>query len=195
MGSNDDGSVQSEFFYYFAYGSNLLAERIHVQVKGAVFECTGVLYDYELCFFDMGARWRGAAASIEPRQPNDNKLVWGCIWRVPHSFAKELDKQEQHYHRLEVVVAVPSQKSRRIECRTYQYSNPRRVAQLPSPHYKHVIVCGAIEHSLPKDYIQLLKAMPDNGYKGRVNLHLEVIKHLNHDCSPSGSDDDTQDSV
>uniref|UniRef100_A0A914R107 Uncharacterized protein n=1 Tax=Parascaris equorum TaxID=6256 RepID=A0A914R107_PAREQ len=33
-------------------------------------------------------------------------------------------------------------------CRTYQYSDPDRQLALPSPHYKHVIVSGAIEHSL-----------------------------------------------
>lgn len=27
----------------------------------------------------------------------------------------------------------------KIRCRTYQYSNPKRQPNLPSPHYKHVI--------------------------------------------------------
>lgn len=30
------------------------------------------------------------------------------------------------------------------------------VPVLPSPHYKHVIVCGAREHKLPQHYIERL---------------------------------------
>lgn len=39
----------------------------------------------------------GATASIEPKV---GSYVWGCVWRVPHSFAEELDLQESGYHRL-----------------------------------------------------------------------------------------------
>lgn len=67
------------------------------QIKGAAFESTGILNDHELTFFDMGARWRGAVASIEPAK---GSIVWGCVWRVPNSFAEELDRQESGYHRL-----------------------------------------------------------------------------------------------
>lgn len=39
----------------------------------------------------------GAAASIEPKLDSH---VWGCVWRVPHSFSDELDIQESSYYRL-----------------------------------------------------------------------------------------------
>lgn len=65
-----------------------------------------------------------------------------------------------------------------VTCRTYQYSNPERQPQSPSPHYKLVIVKGAIEHHLPQHYIDKLKAIPDNGYRGEVSLDLEVFKEL-----------------
>ncbi|KAH7727197.1 Protein C44B7.7 [Aphelenchoides avenae] len=191
MGSIDVGNVASDFFYYFAFGSNLLADRIHVQIKGAVFETVGVLDDHELTFFDMGARWRGAVASIEPQK---GSLVWGCVWRVPNSFAEELDRQESGYHRLAVPIIVPLQNNRRITCRTYQYSNPLRTRQPPSPHYKTVIVSGAIEHKLPSEYIKWLKTIPDNGYRGRVSLDLAAIRHLNEE-QPSDSSEDSNSSV
>lgn len=70
-----------------------------------------------------------------------------------------------------------------ISCRTYQYSNPNRRPMPPSPHYKRVIVCGAIEHSLPLDYIRKLKAVKDNGYVGPVALDLVAIKRLNFSSS------------
>uniref|UniRef100_A0A914D367 gamma-glutamylcyclotransferase n=1 Tax=Acrobeloides nanus TaxID=290746 RepID=A0A914D367_9BILA len=60
-------AVSEGFFYYFGYGSNLLKERIHVQIKEAVFESTGVLSCHELTFYDSSRRWFGAIASIEPK--------------------------------------------------------------------------------------------------------------------------------
>lgn len=82
------------------------------------------------------------------------------MWRVPNSFADELDLQEFGYHRLNgtfcilktnsklilVTVEIPSEKDadgniRKVVCRTYQMSNPDRVRQNPSPHYKVNISC------------------------------------------------------
>ncbi|KAK6041592.1 hypothetical protein COOONC_20902 [Cooperia oncophora] len=107
--------------------------------------------------------------------------VHGCVWRVPEEFAGELDLQESGYHRLIVPVECADAL---IECRTYQYSNTRASLAPPSPHYKTVIVAGAIEHSLPESYVKStamysLKEMPDNGYKGRVEVDVDVIRHLN----------------
>uniref|UniRef100_A0AC34FH12 Gamma-glutamylcyclotransferase n=1 Tax=Panagrolaimus sp. ES5 TaxID=591445 RepID=A0AC34FH12_9BILA len=146
-----------DFFYYFAYGSNLLKERIQVQIDGARYEVNGHLPDYELAFVDFG---------------------------VPNSFALELDAQEINYSRINVTVEVPSQKNedgtmRKIVCRTYRITDPNRKTQQPSPHYKHVIVSGAIEHHLPEYYIEKLKQIQDNGFKGRVELDLEAIRELN----------------
>jgi hypothetical protein len=61
-----------------------------------------------------------------------------------------------------------------IECRTYQYSNDKRQRLPPSIHYKTVIVAGAVEHQLPGWYVDELKAIKDNGYRGRVPVELDV---------------------
>ena len=165
----------------------------------------GHLPNYELAFFDYGNRWKGAPASIEEKEGSE---VWGCVWRVPNSFAEELDDQERGYHRLNggcvlgfykmksqlsVTIEIPSQLEedgsvRKVICRTYQMSNPNKVRQNPSPHYKHVIVSGAIEHELPESYIEKLKQIPDNGYKGRVELDLSVLHELNSQAPESGVD-------
>lgn len=56
-----------------------------------------MLRGHKLVFYDHGQRWMGAVASIERSHDEE---VWGCIWRVENSFAAELDKQENGYHRL-----------------------------------------------------------------------------------------------
>ncbi|OZC05137.1 AIG2-like family protein [Onchocerca flexuosa] len=170
---SQEASKTDNCFYYFAYGSNLLDERIHLQIKSAEYVSTGVLLNHRLEFYDHGLRWMGAVASVEQSKGDE---VWGCVWHVPWSFSDELDKQESNYHRLDVNVKVENST---IVCRTYQYSNPNRQRKLPSPHYKLVIISGAIEHSLPSDYIKKLKAIKDNGYKGPIALDLIVLKYLN----------------
>jgi len=100
-GANDLGqkSVRPDtHFYYLSYGSNLLKERIMVQIKGAEFHSIGVLENYKLAFYDHGSRWCGALATIDAHEGEE---VWGCVWKVPHSFATELDLQEGGYHRLD----------------------------------------------------------------------------------------------
>lgn len=164
------------FFYYFAYGSNLLKERLDVQIKDAVFECVGCLSNYELCFYDHSSRWQGALASIEEQNGGE---VWGCIWRVSNSFARELDLQENVYKRLQVDVKAFDSI---ISCRTYQYSKEDRKLAYPSPHYKYVIISGAVEHSIPAWYIEKLKAVKDNGYMGPIAVKLQALEELNKTC-------------
>uniref|UniRef100_A0A915PT67 gamma-glutamylcyclotransferase n=1 Tax=Setaria digitata TaxID=48799 RepID=A0A915PT67_9BILA len=145
-----------------------------VQVKLAKYVNKGLLLNYRLEFYDHGLRWMGAVASVEQSKGDE---VWGCVWHVPWSFSDELDLQESGYHRLDVSIRVGNST---IVCRTYQYSNPNRQRKLPSPHYKFVIICGAIEHSLPSDYIKKLRAVKDNGYKGSITIDLDALKDLNY---------------
>ncbi|KAL7072945.1 hypothetical protein ACQ4LE_008012 [Meloidogyne hapla] len=180
-----------KYFFYFSYGSNLLKERIHVGVSEAVFISIGVLNNFELSFFDDSKRWKGALASIEPKE---GSRVFGCIWRVPYSLLDALDmlrneknnlfkflkfRQETGYHRLMIQVLSYSSMHRTFNCLTYQYSNTNRVVAAPSPHYKEVIIAGAVEHKLPNEYIERLLVIPTNGFNGTIDLDLKAIKHLN----------------
>ncbi|GMR39645.1 hypothetical protein PMAYCL1PPCAC_09840, partial [Pristionchus mayeri] len=166
------GEIVNDYFNYFAYGSNLLKERIHVQISGAEFVCTGRLPHYELIFAGFGHRWMGAAASVREKKGDE---VWGCVWRVPNSFATELDKQENWYDRRSVFVETGSGE---IVCRTYQMRDADGNENKPSPHYKLVIVNGAIEHELPPAYVDRLKSVKDNGYRGPVQVPISFLKSL-----------------
>jgi hypothetical protein len=53
------------------------------------------------------------------------------------------------------------------------------VLAAPSPHYREVIIAGAVEHKLPNDYINELREVSTNGFNGSVNIDLKAIKHLN----------------
>ncbi|KAL6734079.1 hypothetical protein Aduo_004659 [Ancylostoma duodenale] len=57
----------TKFFYYFAYGSNLLKERIKVQITGAEYECNGMLRNYKVDFVATSKRWHGGLATIKEK--------------------------------------------------------------------------------------------------------------------------------
>ncbi|KAL3099737.1 hypothetical protein niasHT_027687 [Heterodera trifolii] len=162
-------------------------------VKGATFVSIGALEGYKLAFveFEEPSRWHSAAATIEQKQ---GSVVWGCIWKVPNSFADELDKQEINYKRIDVMVYPRQSTNERfnlnmpllstlstyvIKCLTYQYEMPDKKYGLPSPQYKHVIVTGAEEHGLPTNYIQWLReSFEDNGYDGPVDVNLKALETM-----------------
>ncbi|CAH8561108.1 unnamed protein product [Schistosoma turkestanicum] len=78
-------------FYYFAYGSNLLKERIQLLNKSAQYVGVGVLEDYVLSFAGFSNNWFGATATIKP---SPSEYVMGTVWKMCMSDMKTLDLQE-----------------------------------------------------------------------------------------------------
>ncbi|KAG5842385.1 gamma-glutamylcyclotransferase a [Anguilla anguilla] len=153
-------------FMYFAFGSNLLRERLQMMNPSATFHSIGRLKDYNLNFGvrgeKMSNRWHGGVATIEESIGNE---VWGVIWKMNRDDLPNLDKQEGVdkgiYRPLEVKVDTHEGE---VVCRTYQMNDFR--AMLPSPPYKQVICLGAKQNGIPSDYIRKLEAMKTNDYNG-----------------------------
>ncbi|XP_067267692.1 gamma-glutamylcyclotransferase a isoform X2 [Chanodichthys erythropterus] len=159
-------------FLYFAYGSNLLKERLQLKNPSAVFHSVGriqgctVSQDYRLNFGLWGdctdCAWHGGVATIEESEGDE---VWGVVWRIDNQNLHSLDRQEQvHegvYSPLEVKVET---KEEPLLCRTYKMNNFRPCP--PSPQYKKVVCLGAQQNSLPQNYIQKLLAVETNNYSG-----------------------------
>ncbi len=79
-------------FPYFAYGSNLLAARIHMRNPSAVFRTVARLDDYQLEFdLDKPGVWKGCAATITESPGNH---VWGIVWTLNKPDMENLDQQE-----------------------------------------------------------------------------------------------------
>lgn len=163
-------------FLYFAFGSNLLKQRLQLKNPTAAFFTTGRLKDYELKFGFWGAEassWHGGVATIEHCPGTE---VWGVIWILSKENLSSLDEQEAvakgAYSPLEVCVET---KQGSLICRTYQMNNFK--ASPPSPQYKEVLCLGAEQNGLPEEYLNRLKAIQTNGYSGpslldEVKLHL-----------------------
>ncbi|XP_004453258.1 gamma-glutamylcyclotransferase [Dasypus novemcinctus] len=179
MADSGCGSCQGrdeESFLYFAYGSNLLTERIHLRNPSAAFCCVARLQDFKLDFGNSQGKisdtWHGGIATIF-QSPGDE--VWGVIWKMNKSNLISLDEQEGvvsgTYDPIEVTVH--TREGKEITCRSYQMKN--YVSVPPSPQYKKVICMGAEENGLPLEYQKKLKAIEPNDYKGKVSEEIEDI--------------------
>ncbi|XP_051949196.1 gamma-glutamylcyclotransferase-like [Xyrauchen texanus] len=156
----------SACFWYFAYGSNLLKERLQLKNPSAVFHCIGTIQDYRLNFGLWGdctdCGWHGGVATI---QESDGEEVWGVVWRIDNAHLNSLDRQEQVHEGVysPIEVRVDTEEGSLL-CRTYKMNNFRPC--IPSPQYKQVVCLGAQQNGLPQNYIQKLQTLETNKYTG-----------------------------
>uniref|UniRef100_A0A669BAB7 Gamma-glutamylcyclotransferase a n=2 Tax=Oreochromis niloticus TaxID=8128 RepID=A0A669BAB7_ORENI len=187
--SNMEMSGAAGFFLYFAFGSNLLKERLQLANPSAKFYQTGRLKDYKLNFglwkehIDNNA-WHGGVATIESYPGAE---VWGVIWTLNNEHLSSLDDQEGVkagiYSPLEVSVETDNGT---VLCRTYQMNNFH--ACPPSPQYKQVMCLGAEQNGLPVEYKKSLEEVQTNNYSGPSILdRIPMVMNLRLNSSNSGS--------
>ncbi|KAK3757969.1 hypothetical protein RRG08_058283 [Elysia crispata] len=175
-------------FKYFAYGSNLLRERILINNPSAKFYGIGKLNGYTIAFDSPEGvstdRWFGGGATIH--KVNSPSHVYGVIWDIHNSDLESLDRQESVYNALQVDVEVISQSQPEIteqtsaevvQCRTYQMFKGKGNT-LPSPYYKKVILMGARQNGLPEDYIRFVERLPDNQVTEEPVAYKKVMEML-----------------
>lgn len=170
--------MNASTFLYFAYGSNLLKERLQLRNPSAIVYCVAKLKDYKLAFGNhkgvASQRWQGGVATIE-RSPGDE--VWGVVWRMNISDMESLDSQESvkmgMYSPMDVSVSTIDQD---LSCRTYIMNSC--VYAPPSPQYLEVIVMGAEQNGLPEDYQEKLRAIETNKYEGSLPMMNKLKKAM-----------------
>ncbi|XP_062841790.1 gamma-glutamylcyclotransferase [Trichomycterus rosablanca] len=161
-------------FLYFAYGSNLLKERLTLNNPSATVQSTAKLQDYTLVFGShkgqYSQRWRGGVASIEP---SAGDTVWGVMYKINTTDMENLDRQEGVSSGVysPALVRVSSY-GQTVICRTYIMNN--RTPSLPSPQYLQVIRMGAKQNRLPKYYQDKLNNIKYNNFDG----HLPVMDEI-----------------
>uniref|UniRef100_A0A2K6FLB3 gamma-glutamylcyclotransferase n=1 Tax=Propithecus coquereli TaxID=379532 RepID=A0A2K6FLB3_PROCO len=98
-GFEDGRGQEEETFLYFAYGSNLLTERIHLRNPSAAFCCVARLKDFKLDFGNSQGKtsptWHGGIATIF-QSPGDE--VWGVVWKMNKSNLNSLDEWRKISH-------------------------------------------------------------------------------------------------
>ncbi|KAK2903675.1 hypothetical protein QQF64_009147 [Cirrhinus molitorella] len=176
MMDNSTDHQNRSTFLYFAYGSNLLKERLQLKNPSATIHCVAKLKDYKLVFGNhkglASQRWHGGVATIEHSLGDE---VWGVVWKMNISDLESLDRQENvkmgTYSPVEVNVSTSGQD---LSCRTYIMNSC--IYAPPSPQYLKVIVMGAEQNGLPEDYQEKLRSIETNKYEGPLPVMEELKK-------------------
>ncbi|XP_063778402.1 gamma-glutamylcyclotransferase [Pseudophryne corroboree] len=173
-----------DHFYYFAYGSNLLKERILLDNPSAAFHSIAMLKDHKLAFGthngNRNSRWHGGVATVIESKGDE---VWGVVWKMDISSLDSLDIQEGVgggvYQPIEINVQTSEGD---LVCRCYQMN--KYVYGLTSPQYKQVMCMGAKQNRLPLQYQKMLRDLETNNYSGPIpimNRLKEAIQEVQED--------------
>ena len=155
-------------FLYFAFGSNLDEQRLHLHCPSARFVLPARLAGHRLAFTIESQRsWHGGVADVLP-SPGDE--VWGVLWVIAGAHSRALDEQEgvfrepPAYRRYRVTATTAG--GDRVDCRSYRVVAPNLNGLAPSPAYQQTLLRGARAAGLPAAYLAMLEAIEDNGYAG-----------------------------
>jgi len=140
-------------FRYFAYGSNMLRERLVARVSTAQAVAVGVVRDYRVDFAKVSKDESGKGDMVA--SPGDE--VWGVLFEFDSLQKADLDRYEgAHYRPSEVVVSTPTGD----EAAWAYMAEPQRrdPSKRPYDWYLALIVAGARQGGLPEAYVQGLEA-------------------------------------
>lgn len=161
-------------FLYFAYGSNLLSQRLRERTPSAVKVATGVLHKHELCWHKLAAD--GSGKCDVTASPNDTSFVYGVIYRINISEKAILDLAETlgiGYAEKQVSIETSSG---HLEASLY-FALKIDPEAIPYDWYHQLVVAGAREHDFPAQYLTALEGVrskPDAD-KSRSKHHFDLI--------------------
>jgi gamma-glutamylcyclotransferase len=145
---------------YFAYGSNMLEVRFKHRSRAPSASCIGVgmLRGYQIRFHKKGKD--GSAKCNALKTDNLGDVVYGVVYHVADKEMLLLDKEEDvergGYSRTRVNIDMLNG-SRELLVACY-FANPKFIDDSLPPFewYKALVVAGARQHNLPKEYVQIL---------------------------------------
>ncbi|XP_062131500.1 gamma-glutamylcyclotransferase-like [Drosophila sulfurigaster albostrigata] len=166
--------VHGDKFFYFGFGSNMLAKRIHIKNPSAKFLGAALLKNYRVDFSLPSKFWKGAVATAVPTL---GMQTWGTLWEIDLANLSDLDNQEGvhlgRYKPVSVKVKLRSN-DKEIPARLYVITKKPKgnvhdlpshevpLNRQPSKTYLRVMVKGAMESGIPEKYITWLKGFKHN---------------------------------
>lgn len=168
-------------FSYFAYGSNMLVERLQARCASARVNGPAVLYGYRMAFCKRGRDGSGKA-SIIPSEPREQ--VRGVLFDINRKELPVLDQHEDVPHGYERLVDLPvdhCESGERYYAISYQ-ALPQAMDHSLQPFdwYLELVLAGARQHGLTGDYLARLQQQaamldPVSGRLGRLAA-LEALR-------------------
>lgn len=156
---------------YFAYGSNLLPERLQRRCRSACVLTTGVLKGYSLEFNKQSPDGSGKCTIL----PCSADQVWGALYQLSAADKQVLDRIEGlgfGYQTLSVNVDTTAG----IQTAFTYIAMPAYCESKLKPYdwYQALVLEGAIWHRLPSEYIRRIRdiesAIDPNRARGEENF-------------------------
>lgn len=146
---------------YFAYGSNMLAERIVRRCASARVIGRATLPAHTVAFSKIGRDGTGKATLVAA---GDAATAHGVVFEMSRDDIATLDRIEgrgRGYHRIERASLNLSVCGSLTEATTY-IAEPRHIDPdlVPFDWYRNLVLAGAVSHGLPQEYCAWLKAHP-----------------------------------
>lgn len=138
---------------YFAYGSNMLQERLRARVSTAKPVAIGLVRDYRLDFAKISVDGSGKGDMV----PSDGGEVWGVFYELDAAQQPDLDAHEgAHYERQEIEISLSAA---RHKAQVYLAESGRRdPARIPYDWYLALVIAGARQNGLPDAYTRALES-------------------------------------
>jgi len=145
---------------YFAYGSNMLAERLTARCTSARVRDVVAADGYELSFSKRSQDGSGKATISVSVAPESR--VYGVVFEIDEADMGKLDRLEgrgRGYDRVDSFNVATRADAAPLSVTTY-VASPRSVDQKLKPYewYLGLVLAGAKQHRLPAEYIQSLEA-------------------------------------
>jgi len=166
-------------FFYFAYGSNLLVERLRARCPSAEFVGLASASGFGLNFMKRG-RDNSGKATIYAHSGRSG-LVTGVVYEISSEDLLALNHAEGYgYTRLDQFPVRLLEGANAIETMTYIAQASAIDCDLkPFDWYKALVIAGARQHRLPGNYIETLRGVtstsdPDLGRAQRLEALLAL---------------------
>lgn len=143
---------------YFAYGSNMLSERLRSRITSLNIIGRASLKDRKMVFNKRSKDGSGKANLLE----SSGSVTLGVLYEINAQELDTLDKIEGGYERVAIRVRKPD--GNEVEAMTYVSEDLTNDAR-PYRCYKKLLLSGAHEHNLPQDYVAYIEGFsvkPDN---------------------------------
>jgi gamma-glutamylcyclotransferase len=167
--------------HYFAYGSNMLTERLQKRCPSAKPKGVATVADWAFSFSKQSRHGCGMGTIVRAAQ---NRL-FGVVFELDDRERHKLDAAEgvgYGYNRDDVFLVEMHSPDETLQTTTY-IADPAHTDENLRPYdwYRALVLAGARQHDLPVDYISKIEAMqpiPDPMLDRQERLDaLTLLKH------------------
>ncbi len=140
---------------YFAYGSNMLRQRLRSRIPSSYPIGIARLPSHRLAWHKEGKDGSGKCDIIANEL--DDSSVWGVLFEIAPTEKDQLDKFEGCGHGYEDIIISVEFEGQDIKALTYKATRKNSYFK-PFDWYKGLVLAGAKENLLPEDYVKKIEA-------------------------------------